>query len=499
MNTKYFIAAAALAMTTAANAQGYTDAVRFNMSDYQGTSRSQAMGSAFGALGADLTSQSINPAGLAVYRATEAAIGLGINSNSTETNYYDFKREDDKISVPFSNIGVVFNFGQNTTGITNHALSISYSRLANYNKSATYEDQCGYNSMLDYFCSDDQATAPFTGDLAYRAGWIVDPSDTIGFCTNVWEWPYKYDKLDPDARRDENGNGAVDHYQNVRERGAKGESSLTYAFALNNQLLIGAGMGFVSIDYKEVVEHTETYYGKANGKAYASYTYGTELKQDGAGVNFKLGLIYKPMSQLRLGFALHSVTFCSIEESYNSWIDGAYRDQMFWSDDSHARYRYRIPGKFIASIATVGKIGLFSFDYERSNYSRSKYKDADGDNSNTYDAMTQDTKNALQKVNTFRFGAEGRVASNIYLRAGYKFQTSPYKDGISVHTIQHDAISGGAGFRSSNFFVDFACVCNRDKGDRWVLPDADYSYEDNAPASYTSKAIDYTLTFGFRF
>ena len=44
-------------------AQDITDAVRYSMDEIQGTARFKAMSGAFGALGGDMSSVNINPAG----------------------------------------------------------------------------------------------------------------------------------------------------------------------------------------------------------------------------------------------------------------------------------------------------------------------------------------------------------------------------------------------------------------------------------------------------
>ena len=488
------------------NAQNYVDAARFNKCDYEGTARSQAMGSAFGALGADMTSQSINPAGLAAYRATEMGMGLGVNCNNTETNYYGFSSEEDKVSVPFSNIGITFNFGNRPegSGIVNQAFSIAYSRLADYNRYAKYSDSYGYNSMLDYFCNDDQsndqAHKSYTGGLAYDAGWIIDPTDSILMTTNVWESPFDLYQLDEAARMDENGDGAIDHYQYVKENGYKGETSFSYALSVSNLVYIGAAMGIQSISYREIMTHEESYYGTYNGNAYASYRYGSELKQDATGINVKLGAIVKPINALRVGFAIHSPTLFNVQEKYNSWIDGAYDNNVYYSPSGDYKYNYRAPGKFVASAAgIIGKYGIVSFDFERTNYGKGKFKDEEGGTSQEYDAINQNVKDAMKVSRTFRVGVEGRIADVLYVRGGYSAQTTPYKKHIMINDYRHDAICGGIGFRVSNFFIDLSYVCRRTKDERWVLPDGDYAYEENLPATIDSKSHNYTLSFGYRF
>ena len=49
--------------------------------------------------------------------------------------------------------------------------------------------------------------------------------------------------------------------------------------------------------------------------------YGQGVVLDGAGVNFKLGFVYRPIENLRIGFAIHTPTYYSIERSYVAYAD----------------------------------------------------------------------------------------------------------------------------------------------------------------------------------
>ncbi len=492
-------------------------AIRFNQSDYEGTARSQAMGSAFGALGADLTSQSINPAGLGTYRATEIAIGFGVNINKNLSNYYGYKDEDTKGTVPFNVIGLTLNIDRSegkTSGAMAHTFSISYSRLADYNRTASYEDKNAYNSLLDYFCFDydgaRQDKYDFEAGLAKDAGWLWGPykdeNDTITFATNSWEMPYGKDMLDMAAREDfdELGSyGLIDHRQNVKERGYKGETSFGYGLNISNMVYFGASMGIQSLSFRQKVHHREDYYGVPYNNAYDSFTYTSELKQDGSGVNFNAGIIVKPVNALRVGFAVHSPTFLSINERFKSDIDGAETNDIYYSRESNYEYRYHTPFKFVFSMAGVTPWGLISFDYERENGNKSKYKATiDGDDDDYYDDLTDYLKDYMKVVHRLRVGVEARVTNNLYVRGGYNAQTNPQEHGVQVTKYLHDAISGGLGFRKSNFFMDLAYICRRTNVDRWVLPDHDlYVYDPmgNQPAASKSKSHNGTLTLGFRF
>lgn len=494
-------------------AQNYNDAILFNQCDYVGTARSQAMGSAFGALGADLTSQSINPAGLAAYRATEIGLSLGVNINKTNSTYYGYKNNDDKISVPFNNIGAAFTFGnvmrENATGVLNHDFSISYSRLADYNRAVTYSDMYGRNSMLDYFCADNNSNDEQTYILAKNAGWIYDSftdEDTgtqIDLKTNSWEQPYLENDnamLDIAARVDNDGLGLVDHTQHVKEKGYKGETSFSYAMNISDKIYWGLSIGIQSLNYREKVNHYEQYFGQPY-EAANDFTYTTTLRQDGTGVNFKLGAIVKPINALRIGVAIHSPSFYKIDELYSSTILGASDDYTYNSKELENNYSYRVPGKVIGSLAgIISNFAIISVDYEMSDYGKSKFKDSDGESDRYFDDLTNQMKSTLKRVHTLRAGIEGRILESLYLRAGYNMQTTPFKNRILVSGHKHNAITGGIGFRRNNFFFDAAYVYRVSNGDRWVLPDSEqYKYETNVPATYKSKNHNIALTAGFRF
>src|SRR5674476_1398762 len=67
----------------------YVDqALIFSQQNYGSTARSKAMGNAFGAIGGDFSSLSINPAGIGVYLRSEVTGTLNIlGRNNTESTY----------------------------------------------------------------------------------------------------------------------------------------------------------------------------------------------------------------------------------------------------------------------------------------------------------------------------------------------------------------------------------------------------------------------------
>ena len=85
---KKYIWLLAIGLTVnALQAQEVSDAVRYSQDNLNGTARFRAMSGAFGALGGDLSSINVNPAGSAIFANNQVGITL---SNNTITNNSDY-------------------------------------------------------------------------------------------------------------------------------------------------------------------------------------------------------------------------------------------------------------------------------------------------------------------------------------------------------------------------------------------------------------------------
>src|SRR6478609_3595738 len=78
----------ALGLSMSLQAQNVTDAMRFAQTDLNGTARFRAMSGAFGALGGDLSSLNVNPAGSAVYNHNEMGFTLSNQNVKNNSNYF---------------------------------------------------------------------------------------------------------------------------------------------------------------------------------------------------------------------------------------------------------------------------------------------------------------------------------------------------------------------------------------------------------------------------
>ena len=113
----------------------------------------------------------------------------------------------------------------------------------------------------------------------------------------------------------------------VVSNGSIGEYDISAGFNLNNKFYIGATFGIQSLYQRKTYYYGEDYVYPGNGTdpnldyqlLYSNFN--QEVILDGAGVNFKLGMIYRPIQNLRIGFAFHTPTYYWIDRTYQAYTD----------------------------------------------------------------------------------------------------------------------------------------------------------------------------------
>ena len=88
-------------------AQNESDVFRYSKRNQLGSVRTMGLSGAYGALGADLASSGINPAGLGMYRRSDAGGTLGFYTNKVESSL-DNNLSTTNANGTFTNVGVTF-------------------------------------------------------------------------------------------------------------------------------------------------------------------------------------------------------------------------------------------------------------------------------------------------------------------------------------------------------------------------------------------------------
>ena len=101
---------ALLAVSTTVMAQNEVDALRFSRLMYGGSARYMSLGGAYGAVGADFSATSTNPAGMGLYKRSEVSFTPSITTNKSSSTFGGFLNEDTKYGFNVGSAGVVMVF-----------------------------------------------------------------------------------------------------------------------------------------------------------------------------------------------------------------------------------------------------------------------------------------------------------------------------------------------------------------------------------------------------
>lgn len=445
-------------------AQDPGDVLRLSQNYNNGTARFVSMGGAFGALGADFTTLSFNPAGLGVYRSSEFSFTPSLKIRSDNTNYLNTPFSDSRTRVLVDNIGFVTSFqtlNEEEKGLVRVNLGIGYNRINDFYSETTAIGANASSSIMDYFAN--KAFGTFHDDMTIKENYDPflngnAPWDAILAWNNflidtIPENPSGYWA----ALNDGDG---VNQDQSLSMKGGIGEYAFSLAANISNKLYFGATMGLQDVYFKQTTYYSESAFNDngpiPNGDLFNSLIYNQFLTVQGFGLNLKVGAIYRPTSGLRLGLAAHTPTFYSLTDNYSASMKSDFFYGKSTAETPLSIYKYNIetPFKLIGSIAyTFGTKGLLSFDYEHIDYSTMRFgKGGDG-----YGFTTENLAIKDEFRSTFNVKAGGEVwLDKIALRAGYTYYGSPYKSGADYASSQTNVFSGGFGFRLDNIYLDWA-------------------------------------------
>jgi hypothetical protein len=438
-------------------AQTEIDALRYSQQTFGSTARSLSMGGAFGALGADFSSLSSNPAGIGVYRKSEFSASIGFATRNSESDYLNEQRSASRFNVNMPNLGLVFAINKNKreSSWKQFSFGIGYNRLASYQTDYIFEGTNHENSLLDSYTeqiyNDGGATPedlffyyPFDVNLAYQT-FLIDPNPLDS---------NNYVSVIPD--------GGARQTRTFESRGSMGEFVLTFGGNYNDKIFWGATVGFPGLRYEEEYSWEETDTDNSiitpdSSRDFRSFRYTSYLKTTGRGVNGKFGLIIRPADFIRLGAAIHTPTYFYMTDGYDSQMSSSFANgESHYYESPVGNYSYSLttPFRAIGSLALVfGKAGLLSFDYEYTDYTDAHLDAHDYSFNNENRAINQLYN---PSVHIFRAGTEWKFGEMAF-RGGAAYYSPAFDESLDAdEEIDQHSISytGGLGFRGKHFYTD---------------------------------------------
>ena len=560
---KTFIAISLLLTAVTAGAQTMYDALTFSQNNYYGTARSMGMGNAMTAVGGDLGSVGINPAGSAVYNYSQFTITPNVtissmNSswsaypvNGTDTYTGEINRNLSRFTMP--NIGATVNF---KTGRRRGLKGVTYGFVVNSVNNYTGQmmaggknDKTSYQSSMavsaDGYDIDflngylngsgqsiDDWRHPYENadDRGYYTPWNVITNAQAGSIANYGDandpdYYYRYiaatEGFIQTSEKDQYGNyiydiflgGPLNQSFGRKVTGGKTDAILNLGFNFNDKFFLGFNLGITSLNYnydeyfKEAAVDPSDFridYDEAT-TYFSDYRTRYSYSADGAGVYGKIGFIALPAEGLRIGAAIQTPTTLFIDEIWRQSTDVNYQNSSFngsaTSPEGNFSYRLTTPYRANAGLAyTFMGMGLLSVDYELTDYKTMKFKDREDGWSDTFDEVNQDIADHMGKSHSVRIGAEVKPVPEFAVRAGYNFTITPeYNGGVTLNDKLH-IISVGVGYSSKgSFFADLAARYSA-FSDEFISPYADYLSDVASPMILTKRErYDITATLGWRF
>ena len=470
----------------AANAQNERDAYRYSQDGTFGTARYMSLAGSMGAFGADfsLLSQS-NPAAIGLYKRSEFTFTPTIHYKKTASDYNGTSSYANKYRFTMDNLGMVFALNiHNNTKWKMAQFATGYVHTSDYNGMSLVRGNNNNNgitsSFIDYL-------APLVNGREYSS---------LGMGNTLADKIYYHWLIDTIPGYSDQYTSLVDDemYQKQTQttKGYKGEYIFSGGANYNDQLYIGLTLGIPFFSYT-----SNRIYSEGENTHYDSLVFSDYYKENGSGVNLKLGLIYQPLSFMRIGVGFHTPSFYNKVKSNYQQILSMYHvenvdsvNYEFTYADGYFNYTLITPYKIMANVGFMFKNwGFVNVDYEMTDYSTMQLQ-ADV-NDYDFEMENNNIKSYYKATHTIRVGAEFNV-NPLSFRLGYAYMTNPYTQEINIDGSRH-TISGGIGFKSKNFFMDFAYAYR-------IYNDQNKFYNAEKLSSFQQnmKHQTFTLTIGFK-
>lgn len=443
----------------------YEDAYRFSHVKPAGSSRVMAIGGTQWSLGGDVSNIAGNPAGLGFFRTSEASISLGYSDWKVNTNYLNQQKSYNTTNFNLPNLSYVManpKEGLSRGAFKGGAFGISIQRIANFNTEyGFFSDELGNTSIIDFYLQDANGIREsqiesfgLTG-LAYST-YQINPVffDEDG---NVINDPSTYDSF---------VTGFPFQDENIRQEGSSNQISFSYGANFNHKVFVGGSLGIRNLNFTSIKTYNEEF---PDGPLINS-SLTERLFINGSGINLNLGLIYKPIDYLNLGFTFQTPTWYALNEEYEASMYANYDNYEFepedivlgevdaLSDYILGSYNLNTPLKIGAGATFfLGKNGFISADVDFVDYSNATIKSRDFDEG----PDNQVIRTLYTSTLNYRLGAEVRL-DVLRLRGGYAYYGDPIAN--SDFDRSTNQISGGVGAKFNKFSIDMALISQKSNG-----------------------------------
>jgi len=472
-----------------------------------------------GSLGGDISSLFINPAGLGLYKSRELVITPGMGFNNNHNDFRGTEAGSGLTRFQLGTCGFVWGKPGQTPSSAwkGGAWSLAVTKLADYNNHSYYQGLNNYSSYSEQYAEEASQSGKSIDDI------LNDPNYAFG--TSLALDTYLVDTFSTAGGLQFMGlpelllakNISLLQQKTVDSKGGLSEVALGYGAAYKEKLYIGGNLGFPIIYANSTTTFTESASSPDPAGQFASSQLVENRITKGYGVYLRLGAIYKPDNNIRLGLALTSPSLIGITDSRSDTMvtnTGSYAGlrtagstTFLGGQDASVNYNVHTPWKALVSASYMFNAvedvrqqrGFVTADLEYIRYPGTSFHAAsgEGDNSaeNAYHAALNGAIKQLYK-GALNVKVGGELKLNTFLaRAGVGLYGNPYQASTDLKAGK-TVLSAGLGYRNFGLFVDltYAYSIQKDVDFPYLLADKDNTY-----ANLDNRRGSLLLTFGLKF
>ncbi|MCH2235167.1 MAG: hypothetical protein MK078_13030 [Crocinitomicaceae bacterium] len=434
-------------------AQNEDDVLRYTQTYFGGSARNISMAGTMAGLGGDFSAVQSNPAALARVKMNTVSFTPILEATSMASDFYGSNSRTSAVVAKIGSASYIRAYSLDPKRFNNWVnvqLGVGYERVGSFTFNNEYIGTAD-SSILHSFANEAAGTPngdiyiahPFRSALAWDV-FALDPDTSITSYVPTF------------------ANGAVQHRRITEQKGGMGEFNFTLSGNYANKIYVGGAFKATRAKFEEVFFHDETYdtSGYLNSSRYQG-----DLIIKGWGYGARLGVMYTPQENIRLGLSLQTPTFFKFQDIWSNTMSANTDDPPPFNEKAVAPenvpngkfdYRIRTPlrlnvnGGYIYKDKGAISAELEFVDYGNGRLSNISFSEAPAD----YNAANDQVDNIYSPVLNFKLGVEARLTQGTYFRTGFALYPSPYKPDKGNERFSTQFYTTGFGFNIGEFFVD---------------------------------------------
>ncbi|POY36390.1 hypothetical protein C3K47_11625 [Solitalea longa] len=449
-----------LAFPVAVKAQYAEDGLKFTQQTLSGTARYQSIGGAHTSLGGDLGSLSGNPAGVGMFRKCDISLSLQYNGNQANASYLaspkqssnssNFKLSNLSLALPvYVNREKVNEISNEWVGVT---LGIGYNRTNDFYSDYNFGGKNAGNSITQSYSQQASALGVPNEDLPLNLGFAYD------------NYLIDEDGVDPNTGKIlyvPISTGNVDQLIQNNYKGGQSETNIVISANYGNKLYIGGSLTFSNQNYEVESFFRESGINSIFQDPSTSVVMMNQIqtqKVNGSAFSGKIGVIYRPVDQFRIGGSINFPTSWNMKEDNGYDLNSTTKNGTFYEPESpdlfNFDYKLTTPFKYnVGASYFIGKQAFVTADFEFVDYSSIKFESSDFDTDQNF---KNDIKQFYRSAVNMHLGGEVKF-NQLSVRAGFAQYGNPFTDN-STNDGKRNYYTGGLGYRINNFYIDAAYV-----------------------------------------